>query len=86
MKMKSWMESDKMHPFSRNLIRELKTFIAKGKSYEAKTGETDDLVSATLLCIRQIQLISRFDEQYEALLGDSLDSDSYDDDPLPIVI
>lgn len=86
MKMKSWMESGKMEPFSRNLIRELKTFIAKGKSFEAKTGETDDLVSATLLCVRQIQVISRFDEQYEELLGESLDNDSYDDDPLPIVI
>ena len=53
-----WMESDKMIPLSRNLIRELKTFIAKGKSFEAKLGETDDLVSATLLCIRQIQVIS----------------------------
>ena len=86
MKMKSWMESDKMVPLSRNLIRELKTFIAKGKSYEAKTGETDDLVSATLLCIRQIQVISRFDEDYEALLGERLDSDDQYSEPLPVII
>ena len=85
MKMKAWMESDKMSPKSKNLIRELKTFVASGKSYEAKLGETDDLVSATLLCVRQIQVISRFDEQYESLLGESLDSDNYDDEPLPIV-
>lgn len=86
MKMKSWIESDKMVPLSRNLIRELKTFIAKGKSYEAKTGETDDLVSATLLCIRQIQVISRFDEDYEALLGERLDSDEQYSEPLPVII
>lgn len=85
MKMKAWMESDKMEPLSKNLIREFKTFVAKGKSYEAKLGETDDLVSATLLCVRQIQVISRFDEQYEALLGESLDTDDSYDDPLPVV-
>ena len=85
MKLKSWIESDKMEPLSKNLIRELKTFVASGKSYQAKLGETDDLVSATLLCVRQIQVISRFDEQYESLLGESLDSDDYDMDPLPVI-
>ena len=85
MKMKSWIESDKMTPISKNLIREFKTFVAKGKSYEAKLGETDDLVSATLLCVRQIQVISRFDEQYESLLGESLDNDDDYDEPLPMV-
>ena len=86
MKMKSWMESDKMVPLSRNLIRELKTFIAKGKSFEAKLGETDDLVSATLLCIRQIQVISLFDEDFMETLGESLDSDDNYNDPLPVII
>jgi hypothetical protein len=86
MKMKAWIESDKMTPLSKNLIRELKTFVASGKSYEAKLGETDDLVSATMLCVRQIQVITRFDEQYEQLLGERLDSDEdYDDEPLPVV-
>ena len=85
MKMKSWIETGKMTPNSKNLIRELKTFIAKGKSFEAKTGETDDLVAATLLCVRQIQVISHFDEQYEEILGESLGDDGYDLDPLPVV-
>jgi hypothetical protein len=85
MKMKSWIETDKMTPLSRNLIRELKTFISKGKSFEAKTGETDDLVASTLLCVRQIQVISHFDEQYEEILGESLDDEGYDMDPLPIL-
>lgn len=85
MKMKSWMESGKMTPASKNLIRELKTFVAKGKSYEAKLGETDDLVSATLLCVRQVQVISKFDDQYEAILGESIDSEDYQLDPMPVV-
>ena len=86
MKMKSWIESDKMIPMSKNLIRELKTFIAKGKSYEAKSGETDDLVSATLLCVREIQFISRFEEGYEEMLGERLDDADGDySDPLPVL-
>jgi hypothetical protein len=35
--------------------------------------------------VRQIQVISRFDEQYESLLGESLDSDADYDEPLPMV-
>ena len=85
MKLKAWVESDKMHPHSKNLIREFKTFIASGKSYEAKLGENDDLVSATMLCVRQVQVISRFDEKYEDILGETLDDDSYELDPLPVV-
>jgi hypothetical protein len=85
MKLKSWIESDKMVPLSRNLIREFKTFIAKGKSYEAKSGETDDLVSATLLCIRQIQVISRFDEEFMETLGESLEAGDDFNDPLPVL-
>ena len=39
-----------------------------------------------MLCVRQIQVITRFDEQYEQLLGERLDSDEdYDDEPLPVV-
>ena len=86
MKLKSWIESDKMVPQSKNLIRELKTFIARGKSYEARLGDNDDLVSATMLCVRQIQVISNFDEQYETLLGESLsDDEQYDMTPMPVV-
>jgi len=84
MKLKSWIESDKMTPLSKNLIRELKTFIAHGKSYEAKIGETDDLVSATMLVVRQIQLITRYDEKFEELLGETLDDEDYMD-PLPVI-
>lgn len=85
MKMKSWIETEKMTPMSKNLIRELKTFIAKGKSYAAKQGEHDDLVTASLLCVRMVQLISQYDEKYEEILGASLDDDSYDLEPMPVV-
>ena len=45
---------------SKSLISELKTFVALGGSYEAKIGETDDLVMATLLVVRMMQQLSSF--------------------------
>ena len=38
----SGLNSDKMEVASRNLLAELKTFIARGNSYAQKEGETDD--------------------------------------------
>ena len=48
-KFKQLIETDKMRVASKNLISEMKTFVAKGTSFEAKEGETDDLVMAMLL-------------------------------------
>jgi len=43
-------------------------------------------VSATLLCVRQIQFISRFEEGYEEMLGERLDdADSDYSEPLPVI-
>lgn len=46
---------------SKNLISELKTFVAKDDSFAAKIGETDDLISSTLLNIRMVHLLQTFD-------------------------
>lgn len=69
-KLKHWIESDKLIPKSKNLVRELKTFVAKGTSFEAKEGETDDLVSALLLTTRVIQYLSNYDEKLFNALTD----------------
>ena len=60
-KMKHLIESKRMTVKSRALISELKTFVASGRSYAAKLGETDDLVMATILCVRGIDVIQTFD-------------------------
>ena len=59
-KLKNMIETGKITVNSKNLISELKTFIASGGSYAAKIGENDDLVSATLLSIRMFQHLQSY--------------------------
>lgn len=72
-KLKNLIENKKMTICSKNLISELKTFVAHGVSFEAKIGETDDLVSATLLSLRIVQALQSFDANLDEKLRDSLD-------------
>lgn len=60
-KFKTLVESQKMTLNSRSLITELKNFVALGGSYQAKIGETDDLVTSSLLVVRILQQLSSFD-------------------------
>ena len=60
-KLKTLIETGKMKIRSALLISELKTFVAHGVSYAAKPGETDDLVMATVLAVRMLQLLQTFD-------------------------
>ena len=60
-KLKYLIESDRLKVNSRAFISELKTFVAKGLSFEAKVGAHDDLVSGMLLAIRMILLLQDWD-------------------------
>jgi hypothetical protein len=60
-KLKHLLESDRLKINSKPLISELKTFIAKGVSFEAKVGQHDDLVSALLLAIRMALMLQEWD-------------------------
>jgi hypothetical protein len=64
-KFKSLVEQKKLHIASKNLIGELKTFVAMENSFKAKIGETDDLVMAMLLAVRMIQALQNFDPQLD---------------------
>jgi hypothetical protein len=72
-KLKNLIENKKMIINSKNLISELKTFVAHGVGFEAKTGETDDLVSATLLSLRMIQALQSYDSDLDEKMRDSVD-------------
>ena len=78
-KFKTLLESKKMTVLSRSLISELKAFVAHGGSYAAKIGDTDDLVMASLLTIRMIQLLGEFHSDLDEYVRD------HDEqiDPLP---
>ena len=60
-KLKYLIESDRLKIHSSPFISELKTFVAKGLSFEAKVGAHDDLVCSMLLAIRMILVLQDWD-------------------------
>jgi len=83
-RLKNLIETDKIQIHSKNLISELKTYIARGQSYAAKDGETDDLVSATLLIVRMSYEVRQWDTGLFDRLKDDIDSDQ--DMPMPFIM
>lgn len=73
-KLKNLVESRRMKIASIPLISELKTFVAHGTSYAAKTGETDDLVMATLLIVRMLQILQNYHQNLDSHMRDHGDS------------
>jgi Terminase large subunit, T4likevirus-type, N-terminal/Terminase RNaseH-like domain len=82
-KLKSLIETNRMRVSSKILISELKNFVAKGNSYEAKIGEHDDLVMALILIIRMIQHIQNFDASTDNEIRDRIDEFI---EPMPFVM
>jgi hypothetical protein len=82
-KLKLWIEQDRMSVRSKNLITELKNFVAIGNSYKAKIGEHDDLVSATLLIVRMSLLLRNYDAELSENLTDSLEDII---EPMPFIL
>ena len=70
-KLKQMIENDSMVINSKNLVSELKNFVASGNSFRAKPGEHDDLVMSTLLCVRMASTISSWDQKLFERLRDS---------------
>lgn len=60
-KLKHLIESNRLKIFSKPLISELKTFVAKGVSFEGKIGAHDDLVSGMLLALRMTMVLQDWD-------------------------
>ena len=82
-KFKSYVENRKLHIASKNLISELKNFVASGVGFAAKPGETDDLVMSTLLIIRMMQVIQGFDANLDEQMRDNLDDYI---EPMPFIM
>ncbi len=82
-KLKHLVESDRLRPASANLISELKNFVAAGAGYAAKIGETDDLVMATLLVIRMLQILQSYHPDLDTQMRDHRDTLI---EPLPFVM
>lgn len=87
-KMKFLLESGKMKLNSKGLISELKVFVSRGNTYEARIGQTDDLVMALILAIRMTDYISTWDDKSQAAINSDvseLEDNAYDT-PMPLII
>ena len=76
--LKSLFESNALKIFSPMLLKELKSYKRSKGSYEAKTGATDDCISAMLIVLRILQEISKYDSRayhklYTINVGNSSD-------------
>jgi hypothetical protein len=81
--LKNLIETHKMKLSSKPLISELKTFVAHGVGFGAKSGEHDDLVSATLLVVRMASVLSDWDPQIYDKMTEKLTEDQL---PMPIFV
>ena len=81
-KFKSLVENKKLHIASKNLISELKNFVAAGITFKAKIGETDDLVMSMLLCVRMLQALQSYDAKLDETMKDSAEEYL---EPMPFV-
>lgn len=72
-KLKNLIETRKLHIASKGLVSELKTFIAKGSSFAAKEGETDDLVMSMILAVRMATFLREYDPNLDEKLKDTAD-------------
>lgn len=82
-KFKQLVETKKLKIASKNLISELKTFVARGTGYAAKEGDTDDLVMAMLLVVRMLQVLKEFDASLDTSIRDAIDDFI---EPMPFIM
>jgi hypothetical protein len=84
-RLKTMVENDKLEVNSKPLISELKNFIATGSSYQAKSGQADDLISATLLAIRMMDVLKDWDPRVYNTFNQTDNFEDYEP-PMPIFI
>jgi hypothetical protein len=77
------IENHKMTIHSKPLISELKTYIASGLGFKAKSGEHDDLVSSTLLIMRMADVLADWDPQIYDKMTEKITEESM---PMPIFV
>jgi len=85
-RMKTMIENSKLHISSKPFVSELKNFVATGSSYQAKTGHSDDLISAMLLSIRMIDVLKDWDPRVYNTFTSVDHPDEEWEAPMPIFI
>ena len=98
-KLKMLIEARQLKINSMTLLKELKNFARSGKTYNAKSGSTDDCISAYLIILRILDDLADYDERaYEKLYALAVDDtddwsvndieliDDEFDDSLPFIV
>jgi hypothetical protein len=73
---------------SAQLLEELKNFIAKGGTYEAKSGSTDDCVMATIIIVRLLKRLAEYNDDAFKAVNEYIAPDAEDqfgDEPIPFL-
>lgn len=83
---KSLVESGRMTIKSKQLIKELKNFVARGPGFAAKSGEHDDLTCSALLCVRMIDVVLNWMPDAGDLREYISDDELYENEPMPVVL
>jgi hypothetical protein len=83
-KLKQLIENNTLKLYSKPLISQLKAYVAKGLSFEAKTGEHDDLVASLLLNIRMVMMLQDWDPSVYEKMHEHVSEDAIL--PMPIYI
>jgi hypothetical protein len=81
-KLKQLIEQKILKIHSKPLISELKTFVAVGLKYQAKSQEHDDLVMSMLLAIRMVMML----QDWDPAIYDKMNEMTEDDAMLPMPI
>jgi hypothetical protein len=87
-KLKFLIESGKLKLNSKGILSELKVFVSRGNTFEARIGQTDDLIMALILAIRMTDYISTWDDKSQAAINSNImnGEDSSYDAPMPVFI
>lgn len=81
--LKNLLETNKMKIHSKPMISELKTYVATGLGFKAKSGEHDDLISSTLLIIRMADVLADWDPQVYEKMTERITEEAM---PMPIFV
>lgn len=87
-KVKHLVESNKLKINSKGLLSEFKVFVSRGNTFEARVGQTDDLIMALILAIRMVEYVASWDDLSQAAITSNVQdsNDSSFDAPMPIFI
>jgi hypothetical protein len=93
--LKRFIEQNKLKVYSKAFLSELKCFVARGNSFSAQPGETDDLVMSMVIACRMVNYISTFEDDIFTVVNQNIrgdgeidrsDDEPFDeyDEPMPI--